>query len=394
MLKIIKNGEVYAPEYLGKKDILIADRRIGFIHDEIPLPSGLGDIEVMDAGSKIVVPGFIDSHVHICGGGGEGSFSTRTPEIQLSDITTAGVTTVVGCLGTDGTTRCMAGLLAKARGLEEEGITTYIYTGSYQVPVVTITGSCRDDIVLIEKVIGVGEVAISDHRSSQPTVDEIARIASEARVGGMLAGKCGVVNLHLGDGCRRLEYLIKILDNTEIPATQFLPTHLNRDIGLLESSLEFALRGGYVDLTTSSDPDALEEREVSASCGFRKMLEWGFPPERITFSSDGQGSLPLFDREGKLIGLGIGSVKSLHRAFCASVFEEKIPIESALRVITSNVADVLKMREKGRINTGMDADIVILNKEDLSIDMVIGKGKILVENGKACVRGTFEKFDK
>jgi len=26
--------------------------------------------------------------------------------------------------------------------------------------------------------------------------------------------------------------------------------------------------------------------------------------------------------------------------------------------------------------------------------MVIGKGKILVENGKACVRGTFEKFDK
>jgi beta-aspartyl-dipeptidase (metallo-type) len=288
----------------------------------------------------------------------------------------------------------MAGLLAKARGLEEEGITTYIYTGSYQVPVRTVTGSCRDDIILIDKVIGVGEVAMSDHRSSQPTRDEIARIASEARVGGMLSGKAGIVNLHLGDGPRQLDYLMDILRDTEIPATQFLPTHLNRNIDLLRSSKEFALRGGYVDLTTSSDPDFLEEGEVSASNGLKKMLEWGIPIENVTFSSDGQGSLPLFNREGKLIGLGIGSVKSLHRAFCASVLEEEIPVENALKVITSNVADVLKLKNKGRIDKEKDADVVILNKEDFSIYMVIARGKVLVKDGRPCVWGTFEKFDK
>jgi beta-aspartyl-dipeptidase (metallo-type) len=95
---------------------------------------------------------------------------------MLTDITKAGVTTVVGCLGTDGCTRTMSNLLAKAKGLEEEGITTYVYTGSYQVPVRTVTGSIMDDVILLDKVIGCGEIAISDHRSSQPTKEEFAKI--------------------------------------------------------------------------------------------------------------------------------------------------------------------------------------------------------------------------
>lgn len=189
MLKLIKNGEVYGPDYLGKKDILLVGGKIGYIKDNINVPKDFVHIDVIDARGKYVVPGFINSHVHICGGGGEGGFKTRTPEIQLTDITLAGVTTVVGVLGTDGTSRNMANLIAKANGLEEEGITTYIYTGSYQVPIRTVTGSIQDDIILIDKIIGVGEVALSNHRSSQPNMEDIAKIAAEARVGGILWGK-------------------------------------------------------------------------------------------------------------------------------------------------------------------------------------------------------------
>jgi beta-aspartyl-dipeptidase (metallo-type) len=392
MIKLIKNGKVYGPEYLGKKDLLIVDRRIGAIEDNIEVPEDFVNIEVIDAEGNPVVPGFIDPHVHIIGGGGEDGFATRTPEIQLTDITSAGVTTVVGCLGTDGTTRHMTSLLAKARALEEEGLTTYIYTGSYQIPVRTITGKCRDDIILIDKIIGVGEVAISDHRSSQPTRDEIAKIAAEARVGGMLSGKCGIVNLHLGDGPRQLEYLIDIVKNTEIPADQFLPTHLNRNISLLKASIDFARLGGYIDLTTSSDPEFLEDGEVRASEGLKMLLEWGVPIENITFSSDGQGSLPLFDKDKKLIGLGIGEVKSLHREFKSAVLDKEVPIEDALKVVTSNVAKVLKLNTKGRIVRGNDADLVILNKENLNIDTVLSRGEIMVYRGNAVVKGTFEKI--
>ncbi|MCG8642320.1 MAG: amidohydrolase family protein, partial [Desulfobacterales bacterium] len=119
MIKIIRNGQVYAPNYLGKKDILIAGRRICQIVDQIPsIPDWL-ECEEIDANGKLVVPGFIDCHVHISGGGGEGGYHTRTPEIQLSDLIIGGITTVIGCLGTDGTTRHLPGLLAKARGLAE-----------------------------------------------------------------------------------------------------------------------------------------------------------------------------------------------------------------------------------------------------------------------------------
>ena len=151
---LIKNIHVYAPEDVGIKDVLV-DEKIIKIGDNLPVIEEY-DVEVIDGTGKILVPGFIDCHVHILGGGGEGGARTRTPEIMLSDITTAGVTTVVGCLGTDGTTRTMTNLLAKAKGLEEEGISTYVYTGSYQVPVKTITGSITDDIILFDKIIGFG----------------------------------------------------------------------------------------------------------------------------------------------------------------------------------------------------------------------------------------------
>ena len=163
---LIKNIHVYAPEDVGIKDVLV-DEKIIKIGDNLPVIEEY-DVEVIDGTGKILVPGFIDCHVHILGGGGEGGARTRTPEIMLSDITTAGVTTVVGCLGTDGTTRTMTNLLAKAKGLEEEGISTYVYTGSYQVPVKTLTGSVTDDIILFDKIIGCGEIAISDHLSRFP----------------------------------------------------------------------------------------------------------------------------------------------------------------------------------------------------------------------------------
>ena len=200
MLLIIKNTEAVTPQSSGVRDILIAAEKIAHIEDHIELPLSLA--ETIDGTGLIAVPGFIDGHVHITGGGGEGGFHTRTPELLVSDAVRGGITTIVGCLGTDGTTRSLAGLLAKARGLEAEGISTFICSGSYGVPLQTITGSIEKDLILIDKVIGVGEIALSDHRSSQPSIDEISRIAAEARRGGMLAGKSGVVNVHLGDGPR------------------------------------------------------------------------------------------------------------------------------------------------------------------------------------------------
>lgn len=392
MIKLIEGAKVYAPEFLGIKDVLILNDKIAAIEEnmEIKINSSV-EFEIINGSGLILTPGFIDSHVHILGGGGEGGFKTRTPEISLTDITTAGVTAVVGCLGTDGVGRSMESLYAKAKALEEEGVSTYIYTGNYHVPVTTITGSIMKDIMLIDKVIGVGEIAISDHRSSQPTIEEIKRVTADARVAGILSGKAGVVNIHLGDGKRMINPLFEIVETTEIPITQFIPTHMGRNPYLFEEAIRYAKAGGYIDFTTSSDPSFFEKGEVRASKALKICLDKGVSINNITFSSDGQGSLPTFNEKKELIGIRVGKCSSILEELQDAVFEDKVELEQALKVITANPANALKLKGKGRIAKGFDADLILFEEENLEINTVIAKGQTMIRDKEIIVYGTFEK---
>lgn len=383
MIKLVKNVEVFSPNFLGKKDILIAGSKIVAIEDFINVDSL--PVEKIDGSGLIAVPGFIDSHVHIAGGGGEGGFKTRTPGIVFSDLVKAGITTVVGCLGTDGVTRNLKDLYAKAKSLEEEGINTYIYSGSYRVPLITFTGNLIEDFILIDKVIGAGEIAVSDHRSSQPSVDELKRIVADARVGGILSNKAGIVNIHVGDGKSMLDILYEIVETTEIPVTQFLPTHINRNKKLFEEGLNYAKIGGFVDFTTSVG-DLLEE-DLQAWKAVKIYIENGFE-NQVTMSSDGQGSLPKFDEKGQFIGLGIGKVSSVMEQFKSAV-KNGVPFEKILKAITQNPAKILKLSSKGVIAPGKDADILLFNS-DLNLDSVLCMGKLLMSKEQILVKGTFE----
>lgn len=390
MITIIKSIKVYAPDFRGIKDVVILGDKIEGLYDNVNIPNDFIDINIVEGKNKILFPGFIDSHVHILGGGGEGGFKTRTPEIKLSDLTCGGITTVVGCIGTDGVCRSMRSLIAKAKALEEEGVTTYCYTGSYEIPVKTITDSIKGDLMMVDKVIGVGEVALSDHRSSQATFNQFVNTVAQARVGGLLSGKAGIVNVHLGDGARRLEYLFSLIEETEIPPTQLLPTHINRSDKLFNVGIEYAKKGGIVDLTSSSNPKLLEPGELRAGEGLRKLIDSGVSIDNITFSSDGNGSMPVFDDNGRLTGLGICSTQSLYSEVKEAIKIHNIKIEDAIKVITSNVARVLKLYTKGKIEKGYDADLVMVNEDELNIDKVFSKGKLMVDNGEAIVKGTFE----
>ena len=388
MLVLIKNADLYAPEPGGSCDLLLGGGQILRMEPGLRIPRKY--CEVIEARNLLAVPGFIDGHVHIMGGGGEGGFATRTPDLPVTDAIQGGVTTVVGCLGTDGHTRNMAGLLAKAKGLEEEGLSTFVYSGSYGLPLRTLLPTLEEDLLFLDKVIGAGEVALSDHRSSQPTFEAFAQLVAMAGRGGMLSGKAGIVNVHLGDGPRGLEFLRRLLAETELPPTQVLPTHINRNARLFEEGIAYAKAGGFVDFTTSTLPSYLEDGEIPSAKALKRMLEAGVDPRQITFTSDGQGSLPDWDRHGRLREISVGRVTSLFHAVRQAVLEEGLPLAIALRVLTSNPARLLKLRTKGRLAPGLDADLVLLEPRNLQVHTVVAKGRVLLKARKPLAKGMFQ----
>lgn len=388
MVTLLRRGKVFTPQSFGQKDILILGGKVGALAEPGRISLKGLDFEVIDASDKMVVPGFVDSHVHILGGGGEGGPATRAPEIKIEDIISSGVTTLIGCLGTDGVTRHMESLLAKARGLEVEGITTFIFSGSYEIPVKTITGSVRSDLVLIDKVIGAGEIAISDHRSSQPSFEEFTRLAAECRVGGMLGGKAGVLHLHLGDGVRRLDMLFRLIKETEIPVTQVIPTHVNRNPRLLEAAAEFVLAGGYIDLTTGVGTNPLDKQGLAVEKAIQLLREKHVPLEQMTVSSDSNGSIPLFDQGGKLLGLTIACQRELLRTLRSLVQNNNLGLEEALKLFTTNPALFYKLDQKGEIKEGKDADLLLLD-HNFELTDVFALGKRMMAEGKLLVKGTF-----
>ncbi len=383
---LFSQAQLYNPARQGAKDILVAGGKIVAIADQLEVP-GDWDVEVVEAGGLLAIPGLIDSHVHIAGAGGEGGPASRTPEMPLSMMLEAGVTTVVGCLGTDGMTRSIQSVLMKAKGLKQEGVSAYIYTGAYQVPTPTILGDVGQDIAMIEEVIGTGEIALSDHRSSCPTLTELIRLAGHSRVGAMLGGKGGIVNIHMGDAENPFQPLYDAVELSELKLTQFLPTHCNRNEYIFEDAKEYG-KVGYVDLTTSGYPYFPDE-EIKPSTGILELLKAGVPLEHITMSSDGCGSLPSFDDNGRLVRLESGTLKSMLDELRDTVLNEGLPLEDAVKTVTSNVADILKLSSKGRIRKGNDADLVFLD-EDLRIVHLCAMGHVMVRDGQMLRRGSYE----
>lgn len=385
-LLALKNAELYAPERLGLRHLLLGGGKILWIgatwHD---LPADLG-VDTLDLQGRRLIPGLIDGHVHVTGGGGEAGFRTRVPGLPLSQYTRNAITTVIGLLGTDDVARGPRELLASIYALREEGLSVYGYCGGYHVPLVTLTGSLRGDLVFLEPMIGVGELAISDHRSSQPTLDEVLRIASDAHVAGLMTGKAGIVHLHLGDGPRGLELVERALAQSELPPRVFQPTHVNRRRALFDEALALARRGVPVDVTAF--PVGEDEDGCSAADAFIRYHDAGAPPGRLTISSDAGGCLPCFDSDGRVCGMDVGQPGALLDTL-GQLLARGVPLDQVLPVFTSNVAAALGLAGKGRVAVGRDADLVCLDESNRALH-VIARGRLHRRDGKAVLKGTFE----
>lgn len=363
MLKLLRNLECFTPKYIGKNDVLICRDKIYKIQPSIKCFEQ--DLIEYDCEGLTAFPGLIDQHVHIIGGGGEQGFLSLIKEIEFSEIVNAGVTTLVGLLGADAFSKDIRTLHAKAKALDLQGITTFIYSGSYTLPPVTITENIISDLVLIDKVIGVGEIAISDHRASHFSTDDLIKIASDVHLGGMLGGKAGLLNFHVGDGKSGLKALLNVLESSDLPIEEFIPTHINRNERLFIQGVDYCKKGGYIDLTAG------EIEGIDVAEAICRLLDYGADISRVTVSSDANGSSP----DGQ-----VGEIKALFDDVIKGITKKNIDAEVAFGLVTENVAKLLKIYpQKGTLARGSDADIMIVDK-NYNVRKLFSRGKLLVDN--------------
>lgn len=386
MLTLIKNADLFAPESIGVAYLLVGGGKILHVGRGKPDVDASWLNETVDLEGAPLGPGLIDGHVHVTGGGGEDGFSTQAPPVPLTRFTRYGVTSVVGLLGTDDETRSTASLLARTRALREEGLSAWCWTGGYHVPPTTLTGSVRGDIVNIDCVIGLGELAISDHRSSQPTLEELARLASEVHVAGLLSRKAGVLHLHLGDGDRGLSMVRRLLAETELPPRVFHPTHVNRRRELFEEACELSRGNSVVDVTAF--PVEEGENAWSAADAWERFHDQSCPAENLTISSDGGGCLPHFDDNGEMVKMEFATSAGLPDTLRELIYRGH-RLDAVLPAMTSNVSRLLRLPGKGRIAVGNDADLVCFD-EELGVRHVMARGCWMVQDGSPLVSGTFE----
>lgn len=376
---LIKNADVYAPEHLGTRDIFLAGGKIVAMAEKLDVT--LPDLEVIDAAGYIVAPGLVDQHIHITGGGGEGGWHSRCPELVFSELVKAGVTTFLGVSGTDSMTRSVENLLAKVRGLKNEGASGWMWTSNYAYPVTTITKDVRTDMLAIPEVLGV-KIALGDHRSSFPNQHEIMQILADVRVSGMLTGKTGFLHVHLGD----FPYSFDIFDECVaqgMPIKHIRPTHVARHPEVFRRACEFAKKGGFIDITTGGG-----NYMGSAADAVRAALADGVPFDRITLSSDGHGSMPRFNEAGEMVGLGIGSIMCDIETL--RELKDDLGVEKALTPMTKTVAGALGLETKGGIAVGKDADLLFLTK-DFEPEWVFMMGKVAMRQGEVVMKGAFEE---
>ncbi len=386
ILTVLTGAEVYAPAPLGRLDVVIAGGRVVMLDGEAAETLAGDHTRIVQLADAFLAPGLVDGHVHFLGGGGGDGYDSRSPELQLSDFTGHGITTAVAPLGIDPVSRSLEGLLAKARALREGGISAYVYTGGFRKPLLHLSGSVWRDGYLIPDVLGV-KLAIGVERAPSHSRQELADLSRELLWVERATGRRLVLHVHLGvltEGHALVQELADVLADRD----RLVVTHLNRTPHHVETAIKLARLGVWTDLTCMISPERGMPGSMRASAAAIRLREAGVPMERVTLSTDGNGSVPERGKDGRWrpYRKHMDSLLDELRALVVAGFG----LDEALALATVNPASALGLSAKGRITDGADADVLVFGA-GLKIRDVYARGRLMVAGGEVIEIGRYER---
>ncbi len=387
MFTLLRGGHLFDPDDRGITSLLICGDTIAAIAPSIDAAALPSPVDVHDLRGARIVPGLVDGHIHLIGGGGGEGYESRLPEIWISDLALRGITTVVAAPGVDMVSKRMETMLAKAYALQREGLSAYIYVGGFVRPWGSITGSVTDDLYAIPSVLGV-KVALGEHKASRYSDDELIDLAARLYLTSGLTQKTAVLHAHLGLRREPAAQLAAVIAKSDVPPDRFVATHVNYGPETLAAAPTLARLGAWIDITSVLGPWSAATQSVKASVAVRRFLDAGVPLGQISISSDANASVPRV-RDGVREAYWT-KIETLPGAIADLVREEGLPLPDALRLVTTNPARALGLTDrKGSIAVGRDADLVVLD-DDLRPAHVWARGRHLVADGRPLARSMFE----
>lgn len=380
---LLTGGTVFAPDELGTADILSVSGGIASISAPGALAPDavsdiLGDVSIIDCTGSLVMPGLVDSHLHILGGGGGQGFDTRIPELPADAILEAGITTCVGMPGVDTISKPPTALLARAAALNQQGVRAVAMAGGFHWPAPTVTGDLFRDLYALPQLVGV-KVALGERIATAPGVAELARLLSELEWLAGATGRAALLHAHLGTRNSAAVLIREALHHSGAAPERVHLTHANYTRDTLAAAIELGGLGCLIDVNPLLNPDRVAG-SVDPVDAVRQLLDAGIPVERLTLSTDGNASVPRVTPSGTRetfsyqLGL-LGTVRDL-------VASGVVGVASAISLVTRNPARALRLNPVGTLAVDAPADLLVTDS-GFSVRHVISGGELVVRDGRA-----------
>jgi N-acetylglucosamine-6-phosphate deacetylase len=376
----IENGEVYRPFEMPEGTVIVVDgNKVTYVGPkEVGYPA---NTEIIDASDRMVTPGFIDMHIHGCAGFDVTEGRNGFLEEMSRFLARHGVTSFLPAVVST-TKKRMIRAIENVRETQEKKKRANVLGLYLEGPYLNVekAGAQNPQYIRNPNITEVKEVLDAAEKTVKvvalaPEKANAIQVIEELKNRGIVASAA-----HTNASYHEMLLVIEAGLSHVTHVFNAMRDFNGQEIGAVGAALL------HEELTTELIADGVHVHPAAI-----KMLVKMKGYDKVVLISDAISATGLPDGRYELGGLEIlvnngistlpsgvlaGSTLTLDRAVKNMIELANVPVSEALKMVTLNPARVLRLRTKGEIKEGADADIAILDR-NFNVQSVMIHGKPL-----------------